>query len=349
MATSSVAEEAATLHRQASVVDSHNDSIVLHIRQGRRSMTGQPDEALAGRHGTVWHLRGPLDGAQREFEPQVNFPKMRAGGMDAGFFAVDVTTAWHNHLAYALDAHGFFAADLAAHPEQAVVARTAADVRAAKQQGKLACVLAIENSDALDGSINVLRMFHRLGIRAISLTHNPRAIAADGVGETHTGGGLTQFGVRLVQEMNELGVLIDVSHISERGFWEVVELTRQPVIASHSCCRALCDHVRNLTDEQLRAIRDNNGYVGITFVPSFVHKEQPSVEHLLDHFEHALAVMGPDHVGLGSDFDGGGTVLKDATELPLITDGLLLRGQPPDVVRQVLGENLLRILQHTTL
>src|SRR5436190_3994911 len=305
-----IGEAAAALHREALVVDSHNDSIVLHIRQGNRSMSGEPDPALASRDGIIRYLRGPLDSAQRGVEPQIDFPKMRAGGVDAAFFAVDVTRAWRNHLAYALDGHGFFAADLAAHPHEAVVARSAAEIRAARDAGKLAAVLAIENSEALDGSINVLRAFHQLGIRAISLTHNPRSLAADGVGETRTGGGLTEFGVRLVREMNALGILVDISHLSERGFWDVMEHATTPVIASHSCCRALCDHVRNLSDAQLGATKENGGVVGVTFVPAFVDPDQPTIERVLDHVEHALDVMGPTHVGLGSDFDGGGTVLR---------------------------------------
>lgn len=340
-----VSEAAAALHRDALVVDAHNDSIVFHIRQGNTSMSDRPDPELARRDGLIRYLRGPLDTSLRLAEPQVSFPKMRAGGLDCGFFAVDVTRAWHNHLAYALDGHGFFAADLAAHPDEAVVARSAADVRAARAAGRLAVVLTVENSDALDGSLNVLRMFHQIGIRAISLSHNPRALAADGVGETRTGGGLTEFGVRLVHEMNALGMLVDISHLSERSFWDVMETTTRPVIASHSSCRALCDHPRNLTDAQLRAVKENRGVVSITFVPDFVDPRQPTIERLLDHFEHAIAVAGAEHVGLGSDFDGGGTTLRDATELPLITQVLLTRGHAPDEIRLVIGENLLRVLE----
>ena len=116
------------------------------------------------------------------------------------------------------------------------------------------------------------------------------------------------------------------------------------MIASHSSCGALCDHPRNLTDAQLHAIRQNGGVVGITFVPAFVDRQRPSIEGVLDHIEHAMAVMGPAHVGLGSDFDGGGTVLRDATEFPLLTQGLLERGHSAEEIRLVLGENLLHLL-----
>jgi membrane dipeptidase len=271
-------------------------------------------------------------------------------------------------VAYALDGHGFFAADVAAHPDEAVIARTAFEVRAAKAAGRLAAVLTVENSDALDGSLNTLHAFHALGVRSIGLTHNPRAIAADGVGETQASrlgpalpteaprGGLSEFGVQLVREMNALGMLVDVSHISERGFWDVMEHTTRPVIASHSNCRALCDHVRGLTDDQLRALAKNGGVVGVSFVPGFVDPDTwarpattapgapPSlIARVLDHIEHVIRIAGPDHVGLGSDFDGGGTALRDATELPWITQGLLDRGHPESAIRAALGENLLRV------
>ena len=168
-------------------------------------MSGAPDSVLAARHGTVSVLRGPLPPVEAQpIEPQIDFPKMRAGGLDAAFFAVDVTRAWRNHLAYTLDGRGFLAADIARPAEQALVARSAADIRAARGAGKLAVVLTVENSDALDGGLNVLHAFYQLGIRSISLTHNLRALAADGVGAERTGGGLTESGRQLVREMNEL-------------------------------------------------------------------------------------------------------------------------------------------------
>jgi membrane dipeptidase len=372
MSDPDVREATAALHRDALVLDSHNDSIVLHIRLGNRSFSDRPAAAataspLSSHQGAIRSLRGPLP-RQEATDPQVTFPKMRAGGLDAAFFAVDVTRARHNHVTYAMDGHGFFAADVAAHPDEVVIARTAADVRGAKAAGTLAAVLTIENSDALDGSLNVLHAFHALGVRSVGLTHNPRALAADGVGETQASrlgpplptepprGGLTEFGVELVREMNALGMLVDVSHISERGFWDVMERTTKPVIASHSNCRALCDHVRGLTDDQLRALATNGGVVGVSYVPNFVDPDtwqrrtatptgapSPLIARVIDHIEHVIQVAGPTHVGLGSDFDGGGTALRDATELPSITQGLLDRGHAEATIRAVLGENLLRV------
>ncbi|MSS70182.1 MAG: membrane dipeptidase [Candidatus Latescibacteria bacterium] len=334
-----------TLHRDSLVIDSHNDTIVSHIRRGNLGLDGNPTKDRDRRSGTVAYLRGLLDAADRKEEAQIDFPKMRAGGIDAAFFAVDVTRAWKNHLTYALDALGYFEEEVERLPGEALIARSAEDILRAKGEGKLAAILVVENSDGLEGSLNVLRMLHRVGVRSIGLTHNPRSEAADGNAEERNGSGLTTFGVRLVEEMNRLGVLVDVSHINERGFWDVMGVTRRPVVASHSDCKAVCDHPRNLTDRQIEALAKNGGVMGVTFVPGFVDAEAPTLERLLDHIDHAVKLVGPDHVGIGSDFDGGGTALKDATAFPRITEGLLNRGYSEGDVRKILGENHLRVLR----
>lgn len=340
-------DDALQLHRQALVIDSHNDAIVAHIRRGNLSFSGRAKPHLARLEGTVSYLRGPLDAAALAMPLQVTFPKLREGGIDAAFFAVDVTRAWKNYLAYALDAFGFFCADLADQPDEIVVARSAADLIAAKDGGKLAALLVVENSDGLEGSLHILRALYEFGIRSITLTHNPSSWAAAGNGETRCGGGLTSFGVELVREMNRLGMLVDVSHIAERGFYDTLEVSAQPVIASHSCCAALCDHPRNLTDPQLRALAQQGGVVGITFVPCFIDPHHATCERLLDHVDHAVQVAGIEHVGLGSDFDGGGTLLADATEYPSLTTGLAARGYGPEDLRKILGGNHLRLLRQT--
>lgn len=341
------------LHHDSLVIDSHNDAIVSYIRRGNLSVTGLTAPHLAGLDGTVSFLRGPLAREEYDWHGQIDLPLMRAGGIDAAFFAVDVTRAWKNQLAYALDALGYFDADLATAGGELVVARSTADVARAKAEGRRAAILVIENSDALEGSLNVLRVFHAIGVRGIVITHNLSTWAASGNSEGACGGGLTRFGVALVEAMNRLGMLVDVSHISERGFYDTLEVTRRPVIASHSCCAALCPHPRNLTDEQLRALADNGGVVGITFVPYFVDPDwkfsdwpaRPSIDQLLDHVEHAVQVAGIDHVGIGSDFDGGGSILADASQFPLLTAGLAARGYPEGALRKILGENHLRVLR----
>ncbi len=340
--------DAAHVHRDALVIDSHNDSIVNHIRRGNLGFSGRPPTDGDRRNASVAGLRGLLDRPALEAPVQIDFPKMREGGLDAAFFAVDVTLALKNHLTYALDAIGYFDSEMEMHSDDVVLAKSPVDIIRAKQDGKLAVILAIENSDGVEGSINVLRMLHRVGVRSIGLTHDVSSLAADGNAEARSRGGLTRFGVRLVEEMNSLGMLVDVSHISETGFWDVMDVSQKPVIASHSNCKALCDHPRNLSNEQIRALAKNGGSMGVTFVPRFVDSTAPTFARLLDHVDHIVQLVGADHAGIGSDFDGGGTLLEDATSFPRITDGLLARGYSDADVRKILGENHLRVFSEAT-
>ncbi|MCD6530046.1 dipeptidase [Candidatus Bathyarchaeota archaeon] len=307
------------IHEEAVVVDAHNDTIIAHKRLGM-SLNSRTDKT------------------------QVDFPRLREAKVDVSFFAVDVTIAFKNYLTYALDAFGFFERELEQAGDEMSIVTTKRSLSEAIKDGKLGVVLAIENSDAVEGSLNVLRMLFKLGVRSIGLTHNPRSLAADGVGESRTGGGLTTFGVQLIEEMNRLGIIVDLAHISEKGFWDALEVSRKPVIVSHGNCKALCNHRRNLTDEQIRGLASKGGVIGVTFVPAFIDENAPSLSRLLDHIDHIVEVAGIDHVGLGSDFDGGGTLLRDVTELPKITRGLLERGYEEGEVRKILGENFQRVL-----
>mgnify|MGYP000023418676 CR=1 FL=1 len=307
------------IHEEAVIVDSHNDTIMAHKRLG-------------------------ISLKIRTDKTQIDLPRMREAKVDVSFFAVDVTRAIKNHLTYALDAFGFFEKDLESEQDEVTIVTTKKHLFEATRKGKLAIILAIENSDATEGSLNVLRMLFKLGVRSIGLTHNPRSLAADGVGESRTGGGLTNFGVQLVEEMNKLGIAVDLAHISEKGFWDTLEISRKPVIVSHGNCKAICDHMRNLTDEQIRGLASKRGVIGVTFVPAFVDEKKPSLSRLLDHIDHIVDIAGINHVGIGSDFDGGGTLLKDVTELPEITENLLERGYSESEVKKILGENFLRVL-----
>lgn len=341
------------LHRDALVIDSHNDAIISHMRRGGASLAGRSPDPAAVAEGVVLRLRGPLEREAYAWTGQLDFPQMRAGGIDAAFFAVDVTRAWRNHLAYAMDAIGYFLADLADAADEGVLARSADDLLAARAAGRPAAVLVIENSDALEGSLQILHAFHALGVRSITLTHNPSSWAAAGCGEAECGSGLTRFGVALVREMNRLGMLVDVSHISPRGFTDVLRVSDRPVIASHSCCAALADHPRNLTDDQLRALAQQGGVIGITFVPVFLDASWrdadwprvPGIDRLLEHVDHAVQVAGIDHVGIGSDFDGGGTALQSAADFPSITERLLARDYSEADVRKIMGVNTLRVFR----
>ena len=330
-----VSESTRALHENALVIDSHNDSIVTHMR-ARINLDGGPDRdqgvAIVTRFGR--HAGAPM---------QLDFQKMREAGINVAFFAVDVTGAKGTHLQYALDGFGFFLREAEHSTEEIIIVRAAADITRAHDEGKLAAVLAVENSDGLDQSIYPLSAFYELGVRSVTMTHSTRSWAADGC-EVENGSGLTAFGKSVITEMNRLRMLVDVSHLNDRGFWETLEHSKSPVMATHSCCRALCGNARNLTDEQLEALSAAGGVVALTFVPQFIDDSAPTIDGLIDHIEHAIKVAGIEHVALGSDFDGGGTLVEDALVYPQITELLLQRGLSEDDVRKVLGTNHLRIL-----
>ena len=329
------------IHRDSLVIDSHNDLIVAHIPRGNQSISDNPESDRIRHFGTVSFLRGSLSEDQRKREIQANSSKVRAGGINAIFCAVDVTTAWKNHLAYALDAFGYFRAEIEDNHHQATIVKLVNDIRQAKENDKVAVVLVVENSEAIERSLNILAIPYKIGVRSIGLAHNLNTWAAAGVYESDGGSTLTQFGVQLVKEMNRLGMLVDVSHISEAGFWSVLDVSERPIIASHSNCKAICDHVRNLTGEQIKQIAQNRGSIGGTFVESFIEqdKSRQTLDRLIDHIDHI------DHIGIGSDFDDGGYLLTDATKYPQITEKLIERGYSDTDIEKILGENHLRVLK----
>ena len=278
---------------------------------------------------------------------QFNFPMMSAGGLDVAFCAIDVTKFWKNQLSGALDAFGYLLNDLAQANADVVVVRKTADILAAKAAGRSAILLAIEHADATDRSLNILRMLYEAGVRSIGLTHNLSSWAADGNGEARPGVGLTPFGVHLVREMNRLGMVVDLAHVSESAFFSALGTSTKPVLLSHGNARALCDHSRNLTDEQLRALARTGGVIGLSFVPMFVDNDKPTLDRFFDHVDHIVKLAGVDCVGLGSDFEGGGTVLDDVTQMWRISDGLIRRGYGEGDIRKILGGNVLRVLTAT--
>jgi len=315
------------LHQQCIVFDAHCDSI-LDVLEGKRTLE------------------------QRSSEGHLDLPRLREGGVTAQIFAIYVRREYLVRAAYqtlrALDAlHALF--DRC--PDDLILATTAADVERAKTGGKIAAIIAIEGAESLEGDLGLLRVYHRLGVRNLGITWSLRNRAADGVKETRTGGGLTNFGVQLVEEMNRLGIMIDVAHLAPAGVRDVLEISQSPIIASHANAHALRSVTRNLTDEQLEGIASTGGVVGVTFVPYFIEEDSKhaSLGHLLDHIDHIVKVAGIDHVGLGSDFDGfpppPPTGLEDATCFPNITTGLLERGYEEDDVRKILGGNFMRVFR----
>lgn len=222
------------------------------------------------------------------------------------------------------------------------------DVEEARRQEKTGFMLGFEGGELLEGSIESLRMFARQGLRLLTLTWSERNALGDGAAESGTRGGLTSFGRRVVKECADLGVIVDVSHLSEAGFWDVAEHSEEPFVASHSNCHALYGHPRNLTDDQLKAVAESSGVVGITFNPEYLVLEgDPTVETVCDQVMHALEVAGEDHVGIGSDFDTfeGVVPFTGVDQLPLLTAALLRRGVTASVLTGVLGGNWLRVIR----
>jgi len=318
--------DAAALHRASIVFDGHCDTL-LEVLEGKRTL------------------------GVRSAEGHIDLPRLLEGGVTAQVFAVFIEDKYlpagaAKQTLRMLDA---FYHELAGNGSALLLATKAEHIQQAKETGRVAAILGLEGAESLEGDLAALRMFYRLGVRLLTVTWSRRNQAADGVYEARSGGGLTNFGLQLVEECNRLGILLDISHLAPTGAHQVLEQSSQPVIASHSNAQALCSNRRNLTDEQLVALARKGGVVGAVFVPSFISndRQDASLERLLDHIDHIARVAGIDHVGLGSDFDGFSppppTGLEDVTHMPAVTAGLMQRGYSEDDIRRILGGNFLRV------
>ena len=361
------------VHRTAIVVDTHADT-------------------------TPWFEDPAFDFARRQPDGHMDLPRMREGGLDVQFWSIYMGRREGDGRAIreALERIDAVYQMAAAHADETEIATRVSEIRDVVRRGKIASLMGIEGGHIIEGSLPALRMFHALGVRYMTLTHSFNNRVADSSGTSTTPpaehGGLSPFGRDVVEEMNRLGMMIDVSHVSDDTFWDVIETTRAPIIASHSSARAVADHIRNMSDDMLRALAENGGVVMINFYPAYIdtnvtklsreHAQrvgpklrrileplqddphamrrarrsftsqnpwpQTSVDVLLDHFDHAIAVAGPDHVGIGADMDGVPSLpkgLDDVSKLPVLTTGLLARGHSVETVRKVLGENLLRVMK----
>lgn len=227
------------------------------------------------------------------------------------------------------------------------IARTPADLYANKRQGRKSIMLGIENGLALDGHLDRLQHFAQRGIVYMTLCHNGDNDICDSARGNHTHNGISSFGQQVVREMNRLGILVDLSHAGEKSFYDALELSSQPIVCSHSSCRALCDHPRNLTDDQMRALAAKGGVMQITMYNGFLVKDgEATVLDALRHLAHAIEVMGIDHVGIGTDFDGDGGVrgMANSSELLNFTRLLLARGYSEQDIEKIWGGNFLRVM-----
>jgi len=230
--------------------------------------------------------------------------------------------------------------------------------------GPVGLTLHLEGGQPLAGQLSMLKVFYRLGVRSLQFAWYGRNELADSTAEQRPGG-LSRFGRDVVKAMNDLGMLIDLSHVAEPCFYDVLETSTQPVIASHSNAKALVSHHRNLTDDQIKAVADTGGLAGVVFYPKFVAETDPSIEDVLDHIDHMTSLAGVDHIAVGPDFVDyapdlilGNVVslgqavefkfpsgLESVTQMPNLTRGLLQRGYDEEAIKKILGENLLRVLR----
>jgi membrane dipeptidase len=371
------------LHREAVVIDTHNDVLSGAIMKGL-SMED--------------NLRG---------KAHSDFARFRQGGVDAQVFSVfcderfgkDTAFKYANLQIDALE-------DIARrNPDQMILVKSPAQLQMAIRQGKLGALIGVEGGHMIEDRLENLDALYARGARYLTLTWNNSTAwassAMDEQGATFMGSarkdtlthkGLTDFGKQVVRRMNELGMMVDVSHVGEQTFWDVMSTTTKPIIASHSCAHALCPIFRNLTDEQIRAIGKNGGVVFLNFFSGFldssfmrrveqfqqVHKAErdslkalkwsnyevadwmaatypreaealrPPLSLLMDHLDHVVKLVGVDHVGLGSDFDGVTSTprgLDDVSSFPLITQALRKRGYNKKQVKKILGENFIRVFR----
>lgn len=220
----------------------------------------------------------------------VDFPKLKAGGVDGAFFALytPAEMAADSATRYALEMLSavYDAAD--ATPDYAAVTFSPEEAARNREEGIFSIFMGMENASPIQESLSLLRTFYRLGVSYVTLTHNGDNAIADSAAEAKRWGGLSPFGREVVREMNALGMMIDLSHASDKTFWDCIRLSEAPVVATHSCCRALCSHRRNLTDEMLQALGEKGGYVGINYYPAFLSDafaSRPSEAALLDEAE----------------------------------------------------------------
>lgn len=222
------------------------------------------------------------------------------------------------------------------------------DIEKNKREGKISGILTLEGGEALEGEISMVRMFYQLGVRGITLTWNHRNQLGDGVEEKETKGGLTRFGKEVVQEMNRLGMLIDVSHLSEPGFWDVAKITRKPFLATHSNAQAICNHKRNLTEMQMKAIAEKGGIIGLNLYPPFLIKnKKATIEDCLNQIAFMIRVVGTDYIGLGCDFDGIDATPQGLEEISKLDNLANEIGKKfgEETAEKIMGKNFSRVLK----
>ena len=374
-----IERKAAKIHRSVLTIDSHTDTPLQMVREGFN---------ISVRHDS-----------RKEYS-KIDFPRMKEGGLDGAFFGVFVSQGPRNPEAYekirqrTLMLFDTIAAAVGRNPGVAELAVSADDAIRLKKSGKRAVFIGIENGYAIGKDLSLLSTYYLKGARYVTLCHTKNNDIADSSTDSTENNGLSQYGYEVVQEMNHIGMMVDVSHISDKALKDVLAFTKAPVIASHSCAKALCNNPRNLTDDLLRAIAKNSGVVQMCILSDYVKtpvanpardsailavrrqfnnfnglsdsamkvarvawgavnaqypQKLATVADVVDHIDHIVAVAGIDHVGIGTDFDGGGAVegCFDVSEMGNITLELVKRGYSKNEIRKIWGGNLMRVMKKT--
>lgn len=320
-----------TIHFESILVDTHNDFI--------------------------WKVfdKGAVFGERNSFT-QSDLPKLREGGVDVQIFAVWIPVSKvRKSYAFTVSQIEKLKQIESENSNDLEFAKTYDDIIRITNAKKICGLIGIEGGTAIENDLDNINRFFEIGVRYIGLTwNNSNNISTSAKEQTAKGlqGGLTDFGIQVVKRMNEVGMFVDVSHLSETGFWDVIETTTSPIIASHSNCFSLNPHYRNLTDEQIQAIAKNDGYIGVNFYDEFLtrdgKKNGATLENVVEHIDHIKSLVGVDYIGLGADFDGGITPaaeLYDATTYPVLTKRLMEKGYSVDDVKKILGLNFLRVFK----
>lgn len=325
-------ERASIIHAKSLVIDAHIDVLYHLTRTGSTS-----------------------DLSQRRSSGHFDFIRAQEGGLDASFFAIFVSNRFntqpHGPFNEAQRLIKMLNRIVTANPKLAEFAYSPEDVLRLSNAGKHAVIMSLENGTPIGNDLTRLRQFYQQGIRYITLCHNQdNQICDSSYDRRHTHRGLSAFGKQVVAEMNRLGMIIDVSHVSDQAFWQVLQLSQSPVIASHSSLRKFRSFGRNLSDEMLLALKQNGGVVCINFGSMFLsddyRRRKQTLQDMIKHIDYAVKLIGVDHVGLGSDFDGVDEVprgLEDVSDYPKITEALLQLGYSEEDIIKINGGNLLRV------
>lgn len=336
-------QQAATLHQKHIVVDAHHDILV--------DVVVKHDKGQSGVLSSEWG------------------PRLQQAGINVQVLPVFVEDKYLPGLGLREACRTVEAALRDVEQDNSVIelAFSMAEITNIVARGKVAGILALEGCDGLEGDPAMLRLMYRLGVKMVGFTWERRNAFADGTGVGNPGG-LTRVGRVALQEMMAQNVIFDVSHLAEPSFWDAIEIVDKPIIASHSNARRVLDHPRNLTDEQIKAIAQTGGVIGLNFVGFYIHDETPTRDRMADHLVHIADLVGIEHVGLGPDLlesplrELGKEALKATTldpalldnwiedcqrveDLPKFTATLLQRGLSADDIAAVLGSNFMRVFK----